>query len=575
MSQGDIECDVLIIGAGMTGSMLARHMHYEMPDLDILQVEAKTTFDHGIGESTVEAFEVYARWACKLGPYLEKWYVNKEALRYFFDNEEGSLKVAEMSEFGRAHAHTLRASQLDRSKFDSDIVEMNRKLGIRVMLGTKVLGGRKQASLANHITIDREGGHRVETDKGWIRCKWLVDAGGFAAPVSRLHGGFVSDKTLPVSSYWARFEDCNIIDELGDAAWKARNGNIQRFQSTSHFMYKGSWWWLIPVSDSCFSIGVCWHQEHSDHKLKLKNGDQLEALIRSFEWGRELLGENAKRVDFKALSNLAAYSTKRFSEDRWYLTGMASLVIDPLNSNTSRIFPENNTYIVDLIKSDRAGDADLHRRQLSLYELRMKQVYDGAYEAYRHYDYNGSYDVMVPFLMGNIATYFNMLVPDYMTQFEKIRTLAKTFDPDDPAQANGVSTFGKEVLGTYARLSQEMLEYVVRTGNYYSNNAGKMQDARMYEHRPGIHNKLFVRDEAAEAEQNLITFEFVFKTHVMRMAELEGLYFDEAAFQDVFERSFQSTQKIADVMRQCCRPMAASDIGTTPIAATALGSPHR
>src|SRR5690606_15563804 len=108
--QWDYECEALIIGAGMTGSMLARHMHFEMPDLDILQIESKTEFDHTIGESTVEAFEIYARWACKLGPYLEKWYVNKEALRYFFDDEDGTLPIEKMSEFGRCESHALRAS---------------------------------------------------------------------------------------------------------------------------------------------------------------------------------------------------------------------------------------------------------------------------------------------------------------------------------------------------------------------------------------------------------------------------------------------------------------------------------
>lgn len=42
--------------------MLARHLHFEMPDLEIYQVDSKTGFDHGLGESSVECLDIYADW---------------------------------------------------------------------------------------------------------------------------------------------------------------------------------------------------------------------------------------------------------------------------------------------------------------------------------------------------------------------------------------------------------------------------------------------------------------------------------------------------------------------------------
>jgi len=41
----DKSCDVLIIGAGMAGSCLARQLSLEQPELDVIVIDAKTEFD--------------------------------------------------------------------------------------------------------------------------------------------------------------------------------------------------------------------------------------------------------------------------------------------------------------------------------------------------------------------------------------------------------------------------------------------------------------------------------------------------------------------------------------------------
>src|SRR5437764_432504 len=83
------------------------------------------------------------------------------------------LHVHEMSEMGNAaYNQQLTSYQIDRSKFDRDLAEMNRRIGIEVDLGTRVLDDGPDAG----IHLDPEKGHVVETSSGRIRCKYLIDA---------------------------------------------------------------------------------------------------------------------------------------------------------------------------------------------------------------------------------------------------------------------------------------------------------------------------------------------------------------------------------------------------------------
>jgi flavin-dependent dehydrogenase len=552
----DFQCDVLIIGGGLTGGLLARQMKLEMPDLDIIVVEGKTEFDYWIGESTVEAFDIYCDWACKLGQYLDKWYANKQGLRYFFDTPDKTLEVAEMSEFGRRHANHFRASQLDRIRIDTDLVQFNRDVGVRVLLGTRVLGGRKPDELAQHIKIDPKHGHTVETSAGVIHCKWVVDAGGRSAPLARMLNQLVIDERMPVSTYWGRFKGINIIDHLGDDEWRARVNNIYRWGSTCHFMYKGHWFWLIPVSHDILSIGVCWDRAKAPYDLKIKDGEQLEQFFRTYRCADQVLGKKAERLDFLAFSYSAQYSKQRFSRDRWYITGMASCCIDALNSNTSRQFPENNTYVVKCIKADREGNTKKLDAYIKHFNIRMQQVYEGAVTAYSNYEYFGSFDVIVPFFMGNIATYWNSLVPDFLNRFQGIQQMAEAHGTDcNCTVENSQMGFVSNTLGAYRRLTQEMYEYVERTGNYHSNNKGVYQPQDEIEIRPGLTSKMFKRprDLKAEAEEDRISYEIVFKHQAKRMAELEGRTFDEVAFKNTFVPDLQARQTLTDVVTRCSK----------------------
>ncbi|TMP02059.1 hypothetical protein CWC08_19205, partial [Pseudoalteromonas ruthenica] len=70
----------------------------------------------------LEAFWDYADSYMQLGCYIDNNYFYKHGLRFFFESVDRDLIVEEMSVLGRTLYHGIPAHQIDRAKFDNDLV---------------------------------------------------------------------------------------------------------------------------------------------------------------------------------------------------------------------------------------------------------------------------------------------------------------------------------------------------------------------------------------------------------------------------------------------------------------------
>ncbi len=256
-------CDVLIIGAGMAGGLLARQLTVEQPDLRIIIVDRKTDFDWWVGESTVEVFDDYAVRNCRLGPYLAANHIVKHGLRFWFDSEDKDLRMCELSEQGRSRYTTLnRGVQLDRARLDRDLCEINRRHGVEVLLGTQVLARGDDGGPG--IVIDADGGHVVHTSGGTIRCRHLVDAGGRSSPLARQldlvpSGG---EDRAPVGSYWGRFQGTRSIIDVPRISAPANlvvGDAVQDLMQGTNGPCSGKLWQPHDIQEY---IGIAFGQDH-------------------------------------------------------------------------------------------------------------------------------------------------------------------------------------------------------------------------------------------------------------------------------------------------------------------------
>ncbi|MFL6656914.1 MAG: NAD(P)/FAD-dependent oxidoreductase, partial [Massilia sp.] len=392
-------CDVLIIGASMAGSCLARQLKLRHPDMAITVLEKKREFDYGVGESMLEVFWDYAAKDLRLGTYLDNNFVTKHGLRFFFDNESKNLPLTEMSEMGRAWDDAIPAHQINRKRFDEDLCRMNQEAGIEVLMNCA----------ARDITLDAEGGHLVTTHDGrQFRCKWLVDAAGFQAPVARKLDLVEPNVDHPISSRWGRFKNTRPIDQVGDDAWRERVNYNSRFKSTVHFMYEGYWFWMIPLEADVFSLGVVWH--HDKAPLDIKNGDELVAFMQSHKAIAEVLGDEFELLDFAGLKNMSRISKQFYSDQRWFLTGMSAAFLDPLFSSGSAYLSEANRMIVDLIETDMRGESEALRQKVTCYNAHSRWWLDN-FLLHIKGNYHGSYDLLRQLFEPLLMDYFGLILP--------------------------------------------------------------------------------------------------------------------------------------------------------------------
>jgi flavin-dependent dehydrogenase len=534
------ECDVLIIGAGMAGSCLARQLKLRIPELDIVVVDRKTTFDYWVGESTVEVWEDYMIRILDLGRYLERHQLQKHGLRFFFDSPEKDLPVARMSEFGRSRYHRLTARQIDRARFDTDLCVMNREIGIDVRLGVEVL--KTDVDGDDAIKLDRENGHIVHTSDGPIRCRWLVDAGGKKAPLGRQLNLVEPEETARKGSYWARYRNVNNIDRLGPSDWRARVNHTQRYYSTCHFMYRGYWIWHISITDDIVSIGVEYDERQAN--LKFRNGELFDAWLREHACINEILGAEAEQLDFYGLKRISHCAREIFSADRWALTGMAAVFANVLGSSTSRLYATNNKLIEQMIRTDMAGDRALLEKQAGHFNNIVRAGYESGVRFLQNMDRNGSYDAWCPFIGGSLSLYFNAILPAATNDLKEEIEAAANFNPIHVNSNENVNLRMK-----IAALSDEFTAFLDSRGAYYASNEGQFRSMSDWEERPEIEDKVYEpRDRAREAEIAHTVFRKVCHEYLARMAELDGVAFSEEAFDRIFIADWNAGQSLGEML---------------------------
>jgi tetracycline 7-halogenase / FADH2 O2-dependent halogenase len=465
-NMAETSCDVLIIGASMAGSCLARQLKLKHPELAITVIDKKKAFDYGIGESMLEVFWEYASKDLMLGPYLDSNFLAKNGLRFFFDSPEKNLKLSDMSEMGRAWIDSIPAHQINRKQFDEDMCRMNRELGIDVSLGCG----------AEEIVLDRAAGHVVRTSGGKsIRCKWLVDAAGFNAPLARQLDLVRPMANYQVSSRWGRFKNINAIDHLGPEEWRERVNFNSRFLSTNHFMYRGYWIWLIPLEQDLFSIGVVWR--HDLVELEIKSAGDYVEFLRGHRGVAELLGDSFELVDYHGLKNMSRMSDQMYSTDRWFLTGMSAAFLDPLFSGGSAFMSESNRMIVDLIETDMAGDAHALKNKVTCYNAHSRWWLEN-FLLHIKGNYHGSFDLMRHLFEPLLMDYFGLILPFAMA---KIWGYDPAIDYGDGSELRRMKTAMVEEGATMRvhGIINEFAEFLKEHEGVFYNNVGKFFDVKI------------------------------------------------------------------------------------------------
>ena len=537
----ETQCDLLIIGHSMAGGCLARQMKLEHPELRITVIERKTEFGYWVGESTLEAFWNYAATSLDLGHYLDTNHLYKHGLRFFYDSKEHDLALKDMSEVGRSWYHGTPAHQIDRKKFDTDLCRMNIELGIDVRLGVTV----------TDVALDRDHGHTIKTAAGNFRAKWVVDAAGFASPIARQLGICeIKNDEHPISSYWARVSGVANLDLLGGKEWRQRVRYTTRTLATTHFMYGGYWFWLIPLDGETYSIGLVTKNDECD--IKIKGEQEFLDFLRTHKCMEELLPvETTKILDYTQMKNLSRRVSAPYSEDRWFLTGMSAVFLDPLLSPGSAYLSDSNRMIGDMIKADMQGDDEAYRVMVPVFN-RFSQFWLDNFFLHIKGLYHPCYDRQKVYFTSMLMQWFGIILPSSMVKnwgYMPGMTMADLqgfYDQMDYLSANNV-------IHKIDHIAHEFEDLLKSRGLEFSHNEGQFFDVEIddcFMENTRTMGSTLTMDSIVHIEQKML--EVTYLGILQRLAELDNVQATKADLMDAARESCQYELTVLEAFNTLC-----------------------
>jgi len=355
-SKKNDEFDVIILGGGIAGLSIARHLKLLYKDIKIMILDMRKfpipISTYKVGESTLEIAGYYFTEHLKLKEYLDEKHLTKMGLRYFWLND---TEIVSSPEIGPERIPEVQSFQIDRGLIENDLWFLNEEMGIQVTDHARIIDFEIKSDSMHKVVyknLSKESIHE-------LRSRWLIDATGRSRLLQRKLslGKKVKSKH---SAIWFRvkgkinIEDLNVKNEV---AWKERVVTADRSLATVHLMGKGYWVWIIPLSSENTSIGIV--TDGKEHPFKeyntkekallwlIKNEPKFLSLLR----GKEIF-------DFGVMKNYSYSSRRIFSEDRWGCVGEAALFPDPFQSPGFNLIAYESIVMAKMVKDDIDNELD-------------------------------------------------------------------------------------------------------------------------------------------------------------------------------------------------------------------------
>lgn len=388
--------DAVIIGGSLSGSATALLLLRAQPHLRLLIIEKTPVFTRRVGEATVEVSAHFLGHVLGLTQYLNQSHLIKQGMRFWFTNHHAHT-LEDSSEIGGRYLARVPAYQVDRSTLDEEIIHRAQSIGAQLWRPATVQHIELHPGGEQILTIRR--GEHLHT----IKTRWIVDASGIAALISRQNHWLQPNHSHPTTAVWSRWRGVLDMDSHQLAIKYPRFATSChgiRATATNHLMGDGWWAWIIPLKGGDVSIGVVFDQRRVTWPEHGTLGARLKDFLCHHPVARELLQHaHPLEGDVHWRKNLP-YSSRICAGDGFVLVGDAAAFIDPLYSPGMDWIAYSSTAASELIQAQHRGEPLTQR--IRQHNLDANNTYHRWFEAlYRDkYDYLDDYELMrIAFLL--------------------------------------------------------------------------------------------------------------------------------------------------------------------------------
>lgn len=329
----DVErTEILIIGAGPAGSVAAAMLRQQ--GRKVLMLERQQFPRFSIGESLLPQSMEYIEAAGLLQDVVEAGFQYKNGAA--FVHGEARTAFDFRKKFSPGWGTTY---QVQRADFDNVLARGAERMGATLRFGDEVLS--VEPGEQPLVSVRRPDGseYRIEAD-------FILDASGFARLLPRLLD-LESPSNFPVRG--AIF--CHVRDNVPAEAEFDRN----KILITTHPEHIDVWYWTIPFSNGCCSLGVVAEPSFFERY----EGDDLQKL-------QAIVGEDPNLTSLLANAEWAVLPVRRITgysanvSSLWgpgyALLGNAGEFLDPVFSSGVTIAFKSAQLASECLKRRYAGE---------------------------------------------------------------------------------------------------------------------------------------------------------------------------------------------------------------------------
>ncbi len=420
--------DVVILGAGLAGLSLSRHLLLDT-ERTVLLLERRPEIPprrQKVGESLVQLAGYYFSKVLDMEEYLLREQYMKYNLRFYWKTR--GRENSRFEEFGKGYIRpfsNIASYQLDRNRIEGEL--LRRSLEDRRFSFRPAVTGLE-------VELAEDGRHGVEyrTPEGpaSVTADWVIDTSGRGKFLAR-RWGLTRKNPIHHGAFFWWVDGLVDIEKLTDLSPKEirlkperrATGHLPTWLATNHFMGEGLWFWVIPLQGKT-SLGLVYDNRLISNEDVFSVEKATEWVCREFPlFARDL--PQRKVLDFGGLKDFSYDCAQTISPSRWAMAGEAGRFTDPLYSPGSDLISIYNTLIVDAIETPAGQDL---APKCELYEQLMRAVYAAYVPTYAtSYDVLGDQEAFTLKYCWELTVYFAGYVFPFINDLFTDRRFALAF----------------------------------------------------------------------------------------------------------------------------------------------------
>ncbi|CAM3388379.1 NAD(P)/FAD-dependent oxidoreductase [Zobellia roscoffensis] len=342
--------DVLVIGAGPSGSVASAYLHKQ--GLKVKVVEKSKFPRFVIGESLIprcmDHFDAVGLLDCLKAMNFEV----KDGARFM--NNQG---VVCNFDFSKKHGEGWDWTwQVPRADFDKALTDELQSWGVDIAFEQEVTAVEFADDGSSTTTI-----RDVKGNESTVKAKFIVDSSGFGRVLPRL---LDLDKPSEIPKHSSIFTHVKDIKRP-----EGREGTIITFDVID----TDTWLWVIPFSNGDTSIGYVGKTGYMD-SFKGTNTEKLQEMMRLSSYYFDRFDGLDYKYEPRMIKNIAK-SVKQLYGKGFALTGNSAEFLDPVFSSGVTFAVESAHLAAQLVTKELKGEEVDWQTQYTDYMLEGVDVF--------------------------------------------------------------------------------------------------------------------------------------------------------------------------------------------------------